>query len=237
MSALVTAEVRDGEVLPFPSKHLTTVETDTLGEQARALHEAAERAGRDTVRHAKATGLILSKVKASLPHGMFQHWLARATGINPRTAQVYMRLARELPKLPEAKAKRVAHLSLRDAIAELSRTTTAAAKLPAPVLDKALAEARRRPVKRALVVAANRERQPTTEPTVVDKTDWTSPAPRSAPPPLSELAQGVVGHLRSYKRDHPEATDAALLEALNEAYCCVQDGALDRAPLATEADR
>jgi hypothetical protein len=132
-------------------------ETDELAQRARAEHEAVGAALRDTVRHAMAAGEILLKAKAAMPHGLFGDWLETKAGVPRRTAQVYMRLARELPKLPQEKRNAVAHLSLRDAIAELSRTSGKVAKLPPPVLDTALDEARREPIKTTVTRATNQQ--------------------------------------------------------------------------------
>jgi hypothetical protein len=133
------------------------LETDELAQRARAEHEAVGAALRDTVRHAMAAVEILLEAKAGMPHGLFGDWLETKAGVPRRTAQVYMRLARELPKLPQEKRNAVAHLSLRDAIAELSRTSGKVAKLPPPVLDTALDEARREPIKKTVTRATNQQ--------------------------------------------------------------------------------
>jgi hypothetical protein len=72
-----------------------------------------------------------------------------------------MLLAESMAAMPAAEATRVSHLSLRDAMGELSRTSNRAAKLPSPALKKALAEARREPLKSAVIKAANEERRDT----------------------------------------------------------------------------
>ena len=65
-------------------------------------------------------GQRLADVKASLSHGQFTGWIRDNCRFSERTAQGYMRLARELPKFDSAKAQRVADLSLREALRELS---------------------------------------------------------------------------------------------------------------------
>jgi hypothetical protein len=50
--------------------------------------------------------------------------------VRPRMAQAYMRLAHELPKLPEANTQRVAHLTVRDALRAVSQNTAWIAALP-----------------------------------------------------------------------------------------------------------
>jgi hypothetical protein len=205
-------------------------ETDELAQRARAEHEAVGAALRDTVRHAMAAGEILLKAKAGMPHGLFGDWLETKAGVPRRTAQVYMRLARELPKLPQEKRNAVAHLSLRDAIAELSRTSGKVAKLPPPVLDTALDEARSEPIKKTVTRATNKQQYVNLPaPTVFLPASPTALAasPLSPLPPPSVLVDELLGACFTWKQNHPETTDQDILEALNDAYCRVADGALD----------
>ena len=80
----------------------------TLAEQIRTAHAAVSTALRDGVRHALAAGQLLLQAKQAVGHGGWSTWLQRQCRFSPRTAQAYMRLARELPKLPPAKAQRAA---------------------------------------------------------------------------------------------------------------------------------
>ena len=80
-------------------------------------HEACHASMRKGLEHALKAGALLLEAKAGLPHGEWLPWLGEnCSDIGERTAQNYMRLARELPKLGSEKAQRVADLSYRDAV-------------------------------------------------------------------------------------------------------------------------
>ncbi len=87
-------------------------------------HEAAQECAGKAVEHAKRAGELLIEAKGTIPHGEWIPWLATNVQFSERTAQTYMRVTRELPKLEGEKAHRVADLSLRDAIRALSQTAT-----------------------------------------------------------------------------------------------------------------
>jgi hypothetical protein len=100
----------DGEVLSptkIPRPVMSAADETVLGARIRAEHEAGERSAKEAVRRYRRCGDLLAQAKDALGHGHFGPFLAR-TGIKPRSAQVYMQLAREYPKLPAAKANRVA---------------------------------------------------------------------------------------------------------------------------------
>ena len=58
-----------------------------------------------------------------------------------RSAQVYMRLARELPKLAPEDAQRAAYLTVRDAISDLAHRARQLRQLPAATIDTVLDKA------------------------------------------------------------------------------------------------
>lgn len=87
-----------------------------------AEHDRVRASPKATARHAIEAGRLLMAAKAAVPHGEWRPWLADNIEISERAAQGYMRLARELPKLDSAKAKRVAGLPLRAALVALSET-------------------------------------------------------------------------------------------------------------------
>lgn len=157
-------EALDGELLlPVApaQRHLSTAEENELARRIRDEQAAGERSLKDAVKHFRRCGEILLKAKADLGHGQFAHFLKHSAKVHPRSAQRYIRLAKSLAALPAAEATRVSQLSLRDAMGELSRTSNRAAKLPPPALKKALTEARREPLKSAVIKAANEERRDT----------------------------------------------------------------------------
>jgi hypothetical protein len=103
-----------------------------LAAQIEAEHQAAVGASRTALEHAVRCGELLIRAKSEIGHGDWIEWLEVNCSVRPRTAQVYMRLARELPKLSEENAQRVAHLTVRDAVVAVSQTTASIAALPKP---------------------------------------------------------------------------------------------------------
>jgi hypothetical protein len=88
-----------------------------LAEQICKAHAEVLASARTTVERAVQLGKLLIEAKAAVPRGDWLPWLEKKTGLTPRTAQRYMRLA----NLPEDDATRVSHLGLKgalDAIAE-----------------------------------------------------------------------------------------------------------------------
>jgi hypothetical protein len=68
---------------------------DELASQIRAKHAAAEVAAKSTIMHAMDAGDLLLKAKQKInQHGMWLPYIIEQCRMSPRTAQVYMRLAR-----------------------------------------------------------------------------------------------------------------------------------------------
>lgn len=82
-----------------------------------AAHAGVEAAKREGACHAVECGRLLAQAKDTVPHGGWDAWLRLNTTVSPRTAQLYMRIARHVEGDP-AKAQRVAGLSVRAAAAE-----------------------------------------------------------------------------------------------------------------------
>ena len=228
---LVQDDALDGVVIP-PAGSVPTLasnaQIEALAERVRAAHDAGEHSLKDAVKYFVRCGNLLLGAKAEMGHSRFGNFLKHNARLHPRTAQRYMLLARELPKLPAAKATRVSQLSLRDAVAELSRLSTKVAKLSAPGLDKALVDARHVPLKKAMTQAAGIERQPTTKMSTFPESlndAPAAPAGASAMPP-GELVEGILGHLYVYRHQHPAADIWMIVGALDEVSRRVQAGAL-----------
>src|SRR5687768_15110039 len=97
---------------------LALIDAATIADQINAAHEAALTAARSAIEHAKRAGELLIAAKDTVPHGHWLPWLAQhCPALSIRSAQAYMRLAREWPRLADADTQRVAHLPLRDALA------------------------------------------------------------------------------------------------------------------------
>jgi Protein of unknown function (DUF3102) len=106
--------------------------SNSLAELAARInteHLAASRALKQGAEHAMNAGDLLIEAKVKVPHGQWLPWLAKHCDISERTAQLYMRLARARPEI-EAKAQRVADLSLRGAVAALAPDETEARYAP-----------------------------------------------------------------------------------------------------------
>jgi hypothetical protein len=82
----------------------------------REKHQAALSAAANAVSLAREAGELLIQAKAQVEHGQWAEWLKANVPFSERTAQGYMRLVRELPKLDDEKAQRVAVMPLRKAL-------------------------------------------------------------------------------------------------------------------------
>lgn len=97
-----------------------TMDLATLADQINAEHRACDEALREGLAHAVRAGELLVEAKAQVKHGQWEQWVTENFEGSPRTAQAYMKVAREIPTLDGAKAQRVADLSFRGALKELS---------------------------------------------------------------------------------------------------------------------
>jgi hypothetical protein len=98
------------ENLPAPLNDLST----RINEE----HRQCERAVQATVQHAITAGELLIQAKAQCPHGTWGKWLSENFEGSHRTAQAYMRVAREWPEL--SKSADSAHLSIDAALKALA---------------------------------------------------------------------------------------------------------------------
>jgi hypothetical protein len=98
-----------------PPAHLVTL-AGRINEEHRAC-EATLRAG---LVHAIRAGELLIEARALVPHGEWLPWLAGNFAGSERTAQGYMRVAREWPAVQDGSPQRVADLSLRGALVALA---------------------------------------------------------------------------------------------------------------------
>ena len=70
--------------------------------------------------HAIAAGRLLIRAKETVGHGKWLSWLVQNCEVEVRTAQLYTRLANKHDAMDTAKAQRVAHLALREAVKEIA---------------------------------------------------------------------------------------------------------------------
>ncbi len=94
---------------------IATSELTQLAEQITCEHALAREAARSALEHARVAGELLLQAKEQVAHGEWLPWLGTNFEFSERTAQGYMRLSRQWPEL-EAKAQRVADLSVREAL-------------------------------------------------------------------------------------------------------------------------
>ncbi len=102
------------------SNTLTKAELREIAQRISNEHQACRNAAQSAVEHAICAGELLLEAKSKVPHGHWLSWLEGNCGIAERTAQAYMRLARELPKLEPGKAQRVADLPFRQALSAIA---------------------------------------------------------------------------------------------------------------------
>jgi hypothetical protein len=88
-----------------------------LAARIKTWHTAVAAALKDSVRHGIAAGELLLEAKAQLKHGEWLPWLRDHVEISERTAQLYMRLAKNRAEIESATA--VADLTLNEATAML----------------------------------------------------------------------------------------------------------------------
>jgi hypothetical protein len=89
-----------------------------LAARIRAEHEATSAALKTSVEHAMAAGELLLEAKELVKHGQWLPWLAEHCAISDRTAQLYMRCAKNRSAI-EANTQCVADLTLNEAAAIL----------------------------------------------------------------------------------------------------------------------
>jgi hypothetical protein len=91
-----------------------------LAARIRAFHRATAEALRHSVENAMAAGDLLIEAKAQLKHGQWLPWLRDHCAMSERTAQLYMRCAKNRSAIEEqAKSATVADLTLNEAAAIL----------------------------------------------------------------------------------------------------------------------
>jgi Protein of unknown function (DUF3102) len=95
-----------------------------LAARIRAFHEATAEGLRRSVEHAMAAGDLLIEAKAQLKHGQWLPWLRDHCVMSERTAQLYMRCAKNRSAIEEqAKSATFADLTLNEAAAVLMLTS------------------------------------------------------------------------------------------------------------------
>jgi hypothetical protein len=93
-----------------------------LAARIRAEHEATSTALKSSVEHAMKAGDLLIEAKAQLKHGQWLPWLAEHCVMSERTAQLYMRIAKNRATIEANIRNGVADLTLGQAAALMMMT-------------------------------------------------------------------------------------------------------------------
>jgi hypothetical protein len=107
---------------PMISEHATVTGSNSLPELAariRAEHGATRDALKSSIDHSIAAGELLIEAKAKVPHGQWLPWLRDNCAMSERTAQLYMRLAKNRTAIEDQIRNGVADLNLNEAAALL----------------------------------------------------------------------------------------------------------------------
>jgi hypothetical protein len=106
------------------STAITAIESSNsladLAARIKAQHAAVSIALKDSVRHAIEAGALLIEAKAQVPHGQWLPWLHDHCTMAERTAQLYIRCAKNRIVIEEQIRNGVADLSLNEAAAMLA---------------------------------------------------------------------------------------------------------------------
>jgi Protein of unknown function (DUF3102) len=88
-----------------------------LAARIRAEHEAAGGALKRSLQHAIAAGELLLEAKAQLKHGQWLPWLSEHCELSERSAQLYIRIAKNRTTIEEQMRNGVADLTMNQAAA------------------------------------------------------------------------------------------------------------------------
>ncbi len=92
----------------------------TLAIEINAWHAQAEAAIGRALEYALNAGQLLIQAKAQVQHGEWLPWLTTNFRGSDRTAQIYMRIARQWPEIAASKSAGSAHLSIDGAVRMLA---------------------------------------------------------------------------------------------------------------------
>ena len=106
------SDAKPSEIVPARTQWLRP---DDLATRINAAHEEVKNSIRRGAEHAIKAGQLLLQAKETVGHGVFLEWVGEHCHCTPRTAQLYMKLAKEKDKLgPNTKS--ISHLTLTEAM-------------------------------------------------------------------------------------------------------------------------
>lgn len=142
-----------------------STELTALSAQINEAHEQALQHASNAVECARRAGEFLNRAKAEIAHGDWLPWIeGHCPEITPRTAQRYMRIAKEWPKLEAAAGANATHVSqmtIRDAVDHLTSTTTRLSKLDSQSLSRVHEISTEKPVVGAIAQVNNQNKRET----------------------------------------------------------------------------
>ncbi len=94
-----------------------------LAQQINEGHDETRKLAVTALQRAMETGALLLRAKQRLPHGEWGAWMRDNIRMSPRTAQMYMRVARTWPQV-EGKSASIADLTLTEVVAQLTEPTS-----------------------------------------------------------------------------------------------------------------
>lgn len=196
-----------------------------MADAIKAEQRAVRIAGKMAIEHAIKAGNLLIDAKKKFSHGKWIPWLEANCDMAERTAQSYMRLARNWPKLAPSKALSLADLGLGKILEEIGRKVQPPLKAAAPTLvspiqiDAEMAQA-------GIVVSAEPHREAVdvdfsiveTKPNIVTPSNNKAAVPVKAPKPTGAARFGadlwvIENALRKIALEVPEQDIDAIFEA------------------------
>ena len=115
-----TIAKRSGSAVLKCAATSNAVDLDQLAQRINDEHEKANAAFEKGLGHALTAGQLLLEAKSKVKHGEWLDWLRDNCTVSERSAQLYMRTARQRPAL-EAKTASLADLSLERAASLLAK--------------------------------------------------------------------------------------------------------------------
>jgi hypothetical protein len=201
-----------------------------LATRIRAEHQAVG----DALKHAITAGELLTEAKVQVPHGDWLPWLEANCEMSLRTAQAYMRIAREIGKLDDGNTQRVAHLSIRDALRQFQRTAKVVKTLPPDQFKEVIAEAETTSNRGIYEAAQQRinldkyharhEREKEIAATAASPiVEMFRPVYVSPCIEHQELFDRLLKVVDDYLIERPNCCNATICEVVNELYCALQE--------------
>ena len=91
-----------------------------IAARVKVEHTAVSSALKESLRHSIVAGELLLEAKEQVPHGQWLPWLQEHCTMSDRTAQLYMRVAKNRTEIENQMRNDVADLTLNEATALLA---------------------------------------------------------------------------------------------------------------------